>query len=532
MTDKDGVEVDLPETKVNAKDFSGLGWVMPAWGIRCVISPGGSVKEDIRTAVQLQSNPKVTTVYKHVGWTQTEKGPTYIHAGGGITAKGNDPSIRVQLPQELSRYDLSNSSDPKAAVSASLNLGRLGPADVTWPLLIATYTPVLGPVDFAIHVTGRTGTFKSEVASLFQSHYGAGMDARHLPGSWSSTANALEAQAFIVKNAPFVLDDFVPAGTSWQVRAYQQTADKIIRAQGNQAGRARLTDTSNLQSTMYPRGIIISTGEDTPEGHSVRARMMIAELSPGDIDAKKLTVAQQNRPLYSAAVASFIQWQAANQANPTGEAESIRTRVLDIGHSRTPSMVGRLLATINIMSEWLRSAGLLDDKKVIAFQKEAEAGVMKAAHGQQQYLESADPVDMFTSGLRQIFGVGLGHVRTLNGGIPRNATMLGWVKENDDTEVPTFKSRGPCIGWVNWQAGELYLDLNVGYALVKKVAGNELTLTKQTLQKRLKDAGLITRSDEARQRNTVRVTAENHPRQVLCLALGKVLESQEVPADE
>ena len=45
---------------------------------------------------------------------------------------------------------------------------------------------------------------------------------------------------------------------------------------GNQAGRARLTDTSNLQQTFYPRGVIFSTGEDTPEGHSVRARMMIS----------------------------------------------------------------------------------------------------------------------------------------------------------------------------------------------------------------------------------------------------------------
>lgn len=523
---------ELPPVKIDTSELSGMAWVMANWGVRCVISPGGNIKEHLRTAIQLNSKPVVTNVYRHIGWTVTGKGPTYIHAGGGITAKGNDTSIKVELPQELSRFDLTPTTTPAEGARAMLALTELGPPGVSWTLLAATLAPMLGAVDFAVHVTGRTGTFKSEVTSLFQSCYGSGMDARHLPGSWSSTANALEAQAFLAKNAPFVVDDFVPSGTSWQQRTYQTTADKLIRSQGNQSGRARLTDTSNLQSTMYPRGLILSTGEDTPEGHSVRARMMIVELSPGDIDVKNLTKCQKLRPLLPSGMAGFAQHLAANPCDITDDVEQVRESCLNIGHTRTPGMTARLLISVKVWTDWLQEIGVLAPNGVARLRQKAEESIMAAANEQQKYLENADPCDMFAAAIRQVFGVGTGHVRTLNGGIPRNPTMLGWVSEGgNNSDVPTYKSRGPCIGWVDWNRNELYLDVNAGYALVKKTGGNEISLTKQTMQKRLKDAGYLSRVDDARQRNTIRVQAEMHPRQVMSLWLNKVMDTQEVASD-
>ena len=64
---------------------------------------------------------------------------------------------------------------------------------------------------------GATGVFKTELSALAVQHYGAGLDARHLPGSWRSTANATEALAFAAKDALLVVDDFAPAGDSYQV---------------------------------------------------------------------------------------------------------------------------------------------------------------------------------------------------------------------------------------------------------------------------------------------------------------------------
>lgn len=529
--DEEGKSIPLPATDVPSTSFGGLQWVMQAWGVSCVIQPGSSIKDDLRTAIQLSSRPKVNTVYKALGWTTIDGKRAYLHAGGAITAKGNDDSVTVQLPEELSCYDLTTDVDGKTGFLSSISLINLAPKDVAWPLWAACYAPLFGPVDFATHLTGRSGTFKSELISLFQSHFGPDMDARHLPGSWSSTGNALEAQAYYARNAPFVIDDFIPAGTSWQVRAYQTTADKVIRAQGNQSGRARLTDTSNLQKAMYPRGIVMSTGEDTPEGHSVRARMLIMELSPGDIDPKILTKAQGVRENFVGAIAALAQYLCKNPIDLKDRAIKIRNANLTIGHTRTPPMIGRLIATAEAVISWAIESGYVSKATGDKLKADATRSIMKAGENQSTFLEAADPVEMFLNAFRQVLQGTKGHIRTINGGVPRDATMLGWT-EVGNGDIPTYKPNGPCIGWIDWDADEVFLEVNVGFNEVKKAAGNEMTLTKQTMIKRLKESGALTRTDDGRQRNTVRVTADGHPRLVLALAITKAIQTQEVPSDE
>lgn len=522
----------LPEVEIQASAFNGMQWVMNAWGVRAIIQPGSGVKDDLRTEIQLNSRPELKIIYRMIGWTKLENEPAYLHSGGAVTAKGNDATVTTRLPMELTRYELTNIGSPEEAFKASLNLTKLAPPEVAWTLWTGTFAPLFGPVDFALHLTGRSGTFKSELVSLFQSHYGREMDARHLPGSWSSTPNALEAQAFHAANAVFVIDDFVPVGTSWQVRSYQTAADKIIRAQGNQAGRARLTDTSGLQTTYYPRGIIISTGEDTPEGHSVRARMMINELSPGDINPETLSKAQDKRDLYSTVIMTLVQDLCKKMPDLTKRTNDIRNANIQIGHTRTPPMIGRLIATGEAVLWWATSKKWLTKKQCDEYVNEMGKHVTQAGAQQNKYLESADPVEVFMAAFRQILGAGQAHLRTTNGGIPQKATSLGWTEERSQGDLPTYKSHGPCVGWISWNDDELFIEINTGYAAVKKIAGQELTLTKQTLFKRMKDAGCLTRVDDARQRNTVRITAENHARQVIALSASMVLETQEKPSDD
>jgi len=524
--------IKLHEVEVAANEFAGMSWVMRSWGTKCLIQPGSGNKEDLRCCIQMYSRPEVETIYRHVGWTEINGKKAYLHKGGAITAKGNDDTVTVRLPAELNRYDLTSKADVKDGFRASLGIASLPTPEVGWVLWAATYAPLFGPVDFATHLAGRSGTFKSELISLFQSHYGTGMDARHLPGSWSSTANALEAQAYCAANAAFVVDDFVPIGTTWQIRAYQTTADKLIRAQGNQAGRSRLTDTSSLQGAYYPRGIILSTGEDTPEGHSIRARMMILEMTPGDIDPKRLTKAQAMRHTLTAPTAALITDLCRHDIDIKGRSEEIRNKCLKIGHTRTPPMIGKLVATAEAVLQWATVNDLISVEAKKKFFKLAFDSIIKAGEKQQHYLESADPIEIFKSALRQALGAGQCHLRTQNGGIPARPTMLGWTEENSYGDLPTYKSHGPCIGWINWQDDELYLEANIGFALVKRIAGSEMPLTKQTLFKRMKDAGALARTDEGRQRNTVRITAENHPRNVICLSCSGTLETQEMPNDE
>src|SRR4029078_2675911 len=97
------------------------------------------------------------------------------------------------------------------------------------PCLSSLFRVVLGGCDFSLHLAGRTGTGKSELAAVLQQHFGARMNARNLPGNWSSTANALEASAFAAKDCIFVVDDFLPTGTLFDVQHLNREADRLLR---------------------------------------------------------------------------------------------------------------------------------------------------------------------------------------------------------------------------------------------------------------------------------------------------------------
>lgn len=526
----------LHEINIEAEKFPSLAWVVPSWGIRCVVYPGSTVKDDMRAAIALRSKPSKHTVYTHTGWGEHHGHCVYLHSGGALGPHGNDDSISVELPAELQNYDFTANGDIRHAIEWFLTFLNVCPPKIAWPMIAATLAPLHGPVDFAIHVTGRTGTYKSELASLMQSAYGNEMDARHLPGSWSSTANALEAQAYRAKNALFCIDDFIPSGTSWQVRAYQKTADQIIRGQGNQAGRARLTDVSNLQTTMYPRGMILSTGEDTPEGHSIRGRMLITEITPGDVDLGNLSACQTNREQFNIALRHYIM-DVSKTVQTVQEFVSKTTREfrdhhLDIGHSRTPTAMGRSIASIAHFLEWAARHMKWDKNKLQTYQRAAYGALLEVAKEQSQYLQAVDPCEAFVESINHLLQAHIGHLRTKGGGIPATPEILGWTKEESTGDLPTYKSHGKCIGWVDWDRDELYVDITAAYNDIRKHANNQMTFTRPTMLKRLKDAGLLLRTDDTRQRNTIRITAEQHPRNVLCMSLSQTLAMTEKPNDE
>src|SRR5262249_33170779 len=151
----------------------------------------------------------------------------------------------------------------------------------------------LGPADFAVAFDGRTGIGKSELAALFQQHYGAGMDRLNLPGAWTSTANALEALLFLAKDALVVVDDFRPGGSRGEGDALHGKADRLFRSQGNASARQRCQRDGRLRADRRPRCLIVSTGEDRPRGESCSARRLDVHMAQGDVDFANLTKYQQ-----------------------------------------------------------------------------------------------------------------------------------------------------------------------------------------------------------------------------------------------
>jgi hypothetical protein len=122
-------------------------------------------------------------------------------------------------------------------------------------VLCAPWRAVLGACDHSLYLAGLTGEGKTELAALAQQHFGRQLDARHLPGSWISTGNSLEALASAAKDALLVVDDFAPEGGPQDVQRLHREASRLLRAQGNRSGRDRLRPDGELRPPRAPSGL-------------------------------------------------------------------------------------------------------------------------------------------------------------------------------------------------------------------------------------------------------------------------------------
>src|SRR5262249_47626492 len=176
----------LPRAEVAADQFAWMRWPVEAWGTRAVVLAGPTTADHVRVALQLLSGdvPR-RTVYAHLGWREVDGRWLYIHAGGAIGADGPVSGVEVSLPKELRRFQLPVPPDGPAlakAIRASLRLlDGLAPDRIAFPVASAVYRAALGGTDFSEHLSGPTGSFKTELASLGQRHFGRDLDARSLP---------------------------------------------------------------------------------------------------------------------------------------------------------------------------------------------------------------------------------------------------------------------------------------------------------------------------------------------------------------
>jgi hypothetical protein len=301
---------------VPAKQFAAMSWVGEYLGAEAMVYPGQALKDHARAEVQILSGRiSRRTIYQHLGWRKIDNEWRYLHCGRAIGATGVRSDIEVDPGEALAAYrlpELKVGEELTDAVKASFRMLKAAREDISFPMLIATYRPILGPADYSVASSGTTGAGKSELSAIALQHYGPDMNSRKLPANWSSTENALEAVAFGAKDALLVVDDFARSGTQHEVSAYHRKAERLLRAQGNRAGRQRMWADGTLRATKYPRGLILSTGEDVPRGQSLRARMLIVEVKQDRVHWEVISEMQRYgiQAILANAMAGFIQWVA------------------------------------------------------------------------------------------------------------------------------------------------------------------------------------------------------------------------------
>ncbi len=510
---------------VPATHFAGLAWITPNLGAKAVVYAGTAKKDHARTAIQLLSpEPQLRIEYAHTGWREIDDRWVYLHAGGAIHADGLDTSIFVSLNGALSGIDLPEppkDNDLIEAVQASLRILDLGPDEIVIPVLAAVFRAVLGHCDLSIHLVGPTGVFKSELAALAQQHFGAGLDARNLPGSWSSTDNALEMAAFTAKDALFCIDDFAPEGGQNDINRLHQKAARLLRAQGNHSARQRLTRDSQLRSAKPPRGLILSTGEDVPRGQSVRARALIVELGNGDLDVHVLTACQRDAAtgVYAAAMSGFISWIAASYGDTSGEidAEVAALRAdltLNGQHRRTPQLIANLALGLRYFLDFAADIGAMSDENAAVLWERGLTALRDAAQSQEAHQTASDPVAVYLELLRSALTAGDAHVTSADGGAPDNPQAWGWRGQSSD-----LYPQGKRIGWL--EGDNLYLDPVASFRAAQDIgsrSSNNLAIGEKTLRKRLHEAqALCTTELDVRRTYTVRHTLNGSRHNVLHL---------------
>lgn len=524
--------------EVSAAEFPTMQWVGTQLGATAIVNAGLGTKDHTRAAVQhLSDEVSLRTVFTHLGWRKIGEVWCYFHADGAIGPVGPVPDVETEPPSQLERFSLPEpptEDDLKQAVRASLGMLDVVPDEIALPIYCAVWRSVLGAVDFGSHIVGQTNEGKTELAALTEQHFGAGLDARHLPGSWSSTGNSLEVLAFAAKDALLVVDDFAPEGTAFDVQRLHREAARLIRAQGNRAGRNRLRSDLSLRTVKYPRGLILSTGEDVPNAHSVRARILILELAQGGVDWRKLTTCQEDAAsgLYAQAMAAFLQWVAGHyeelQNRRVSRVRELRAQAqtTSSAHRRTPSIVADLAFGLETFLGFTQELGILSKDEADELWRRGWEALGRAAAAQAEHHAAVEPTGRFLELVASAISSGRAHLASRDGDVPGDPHVWGW---RHDGSGGSWSPQGERIGWVDGQ--DLYLDPDASYRCAQQVATTDgISISARTLWKRMRERRLLASTDTARGRNVVRVTLQGARREVVHLLAATVLPSTTKPA--
>lgn len=479
--------------------FAGLGWVSKELGAAAFIAVGQMMREHTRAAIQLLSGDiPEQQVFTHTGWRSVGGAWVYLHAGDAIDATGAVPGMQTALSGALAGYQLPEppcGADLIRAVRMSLATLSGAPDAATVPLLAAVYRAALGSADFSLFLAGGSGVGKSELAALMQQHFGAGLNREHLPANWSSTANALELQAFLAKDTLMVVDDFAPSGSAIDVARLHATAEGLLRNQGNGSGRGRMNADGTLRSARPPRGMTLSTGEDVPRGQSLRARMLILEVGRETVDFDALSNHQRAgaNGAYAAAMTGFLQWLAVDF---DGRQAILKARVAELRghawasrqHKRTPALIADLAAGWEVLLRYAQESGAITAAEYQNLWQRGWHALGEAAAAQTAHQTARDPVARYLELLGSALGSGIAHVESTEGSFPTPPRAWGWRRGATNEWRPL----GSRIGWVS--DDDLYLLSDGAFDAAQRAAGaggEGLTIGAKTLSRRLHERGLL-----------------------------------------
>jgi hypothetical protein len=585
------VELDgqVKVIQVPADEFERMNWVVPMLGAKAIIQAGMVTRDHARAAIQSVSGSiRQRKIYEHLGWVNVQGQWIFLHAGGrigtdpgqrdraaGYLSDGDNPlaekglqsgspispilnelcdsdGVGVRIPAALKNYHLPepvSGQELKEAVEFTLQLlTAVAPPHLTFILLAATFRIAVDTADFSLHLVGSTNVGKTVLVALFAQFFGPDLHDRNLPGSWMSTSNQLLAIAALAKNVIFPVDDYVPAGSQADIDRAHRDADRVFRSLGNQTGRGRCNRDGTPKEGRSPQCLIVSTGEDVPDGRSLNSRLLALEVKDGDVLSPArfptLSLAQHEarNGLFARVMASFLAWLAPcyeweratlhEQKAKFREQFRARNRL-----ARTVDIAADLLAGFDMFLDFCEQEAGLSERRREQLWEQMHDALYFILDQQDEVTQEADPVSRYLTLLVSAMATGLAHLKPRSGTEPQqNQTLWGWklvprrVDDIDEdgthsSHVDTYYvSQGVQVGWVDYD--HVYLDIAASLAVVQKLAKDSslrpLPLTQRTLGKSLAARGYL--SNNSGDHYTSKLYIGGAQKRVLHLHESKLIE--------
>ena len=529
----------LSKFDVEANAFDKLEWLPTNWGAKAQVTVGSMYKAHVAAAIKERSNPKERTVYSHTGWIDKNGKFCYLTNRGGISAAGLNEEIETELQDSLSDYDLPapNQNGAENLFEILQHFFKLVDDGTGLLLVGAAFRATLSEFKkctVSVFLQGTTGTFKTAISGCIQAFFGKEFNGSHLPENWSSTGNAMEKKAFLCKDALFTIDDFVARGTPSEASRLNRDAERVLRAQGNQSGRDRLTSTTEVRGAYIPQGLILATGEDIPNGHSLQARCVILSIKKGATNTHTLTALQDLAEQENLAqlMSNFLSW-AADKADKNKIKGLIAAAKRDCikelpnsGHARMRDNLASLLSGIWPLLQFGKDRGDISDEEITRIKTATLTATTGVAELQMSVDQEASDADQFIEFLRSCLAMGIAHLANESGSYPCDHHNWGWKVTGSLTQEK-IEGQGPKIGWTFNE--KIHLDMKAALSVIKTFStrlGNYLGSSERAISKALFEAGMLAKHDKGR--HTAKVTVEGRRENVICLPVDLVMDIEEI----
>ena len=286
-----------------------------------------------------------------------------------------------------------------------------------------------------------------------------------------------------------------------------------------------------------PRGLIVSTGEDVPQGQSLNARQLVLELPKGAVDWQRLTTCQRDAAtgLYAQAMAGFIKWISPRyeQFRQTfrDEVSKLRDAAYRIDqHRRTPGIVAELAFGMYTFLTYAEEVNAISEATSEALRKRTRSALVEAALAQTDHQQTSEPTRRFLELLRAALASGRAHLAGPDGREPVDPEVWGWrevTTGSGEYKQNEWRPGGNRVGWVNGE--DVFLEPQASYAAAQNLArdaGNPIAVASKTLHKRLQERGILASTEDTRGTLTIRRRLEGARRSVLHLYFDTIMSGQ------